>query len=197
MSRRTKRRSKIAGQFSWRLVEMQNSPAYRALSLSAHRVLDRLEIELGSHAGTENGKLPCTFDHFAEYGIHRQAIAPAIRETVLLGFVEITEHGRAGNAEYRTPNKFRLTYRNTDKDEPTNEWRRITKEEAELRIKEARALARQREKRKKSVQKIKFQWWKPTPNPELETNPETAKFPGLETNPTVLVRKPTLPLYLG
>jgi len=33
---------------------------------------------------------------------------------VALGFVEITEHGRAGNAEHRTPNKFRLTHMPTD-----------------------------------------------------------------------------------
>src|SRR5262249_26631794 len=35
------------------------------------------------------------------YGIDRHAIGPAIRELVALGFVEITEHGRAGNADWR------------------------------------------------------------------------------------------------
>ena len=87
------------------------SPAYRVLSLSARRLLDRMEIELADHGGTDNGKLPVTYDDFERYGIHRHAVGPAIRELVALGFVEITEVGRAGNAEWRKPNVFRLTYR--------------------------------------------------------------------------------------
>jgi hypothetical protein len=43
-----RKRGSIDGAFAWRLVEMLESPAYRALSLSAHRVMARLEIELGS-----------------------------------------------------------------------------------------------------------------------------------------------------
>jgi hypothetical protein len=105
------RRTSIGGQFAPRLIEMLESPAYRALSLSGRRVLDRLEIELGHHGGTDNGKLPCTYDDFHDYGIHRHCIARAIRETAALGFVEVTERGCAGNAEYRSPNLFRLTYR--------------------------------------------------------------------------------------
>jgi hypothetical protein len=42
----------IPGPFSWRLIEMQESPAYRALSLSARKVLDRLEIEFERHGLT-------------------------------------------------------------------------------------------------------------------------------------------------
>ncbi|ESX50435.1 hypothetical protein NLY43_31400 [Mesorhizobium sp. C416B] len=136
------RKTKIAGQFSWRLVEMQESPAYRVLSQSGHRVLDRLEIELGHHGGNDNGKLPTTFDQFEDYGIHRHAIAPAVREVVALGFVEITQEGRAGNAEWRRPNLFRLTYRHLDKAEPTNDWRQIdTLEAAEMIARAARAAS--------------------------------------------------------
>ena len=46
-----KRRNKINGQWSPRLVEMLCSPAYRALNLSEHRVLSRVEIELANHGG--------------------------------------------------------------------------------------------------------------------------------------------------
>ena len=35
----------ISGPFAPRLIEMMNSPAYRVLSLAAHRILSRLEIE--------------------------------------------------------------------------------------------------------------------------------------------------------
>jgi hypothetical protein len=111
MPKNYRTKSTIPGPFAWRTIEMMESPAFRVLSHSARRILDRLEIELAHHAGTDNGKLPCTFDHFAEYGIDRHSIAPALRELAALKFIEITEHGRAGNAEYRRPNLFRLNYR--------------------------------------------------------------------------------------
>ncbi len=120
---RTNRRTKIQGQFAARTIDMLESPAFRVLSLSARRVLDRLEIELAHHGGQDNGKLPCTYQHFHEYGIHRHAIGPGIRECVALGFIEITERGRAGNAEFRTPNLFRLTYKPTRVEGPTDDWR--------------------------------------------------------------------------
>jgi hypothetical protein len=55
------RRTRIAGQFAPRLVEMLESHAYRALSHAAHRLLARLEIELAHHGGRQNGKLPLTY----------------------------------------------------------------------------------------------------------------------------------------
>ena len=79
---------------------MLESPAYRVLSVSAHRVLDRIEIELGHHGGNDNGALPVTYRNFEDYGIDRHAIAPAIREVKKLGFIHV-RHGRGGNAEYR------------------------------------------------------------------------------------------------
>ena len=125
MAGHRRRRTKISGQFAWRLIEMLESPAYRVLSLSAHRVLDRLELEIASHGGTDNGRLIVTFNQFVDYGIDRHAIAPALREVIALGFVEVTEKGRAGNAEYRAPSQYRLTYRNTDNSASTDEWRTI------------------------------------------------------------------------
>jgi hypothetical protein len=105
---------------------MLESPAYRALSFSGRRVLDVIEIELAQHAGKDNGKLPVTFRDFVAYGLHWNGIAPAIRETVSLGFVKVTRPGRAGNGASRIPNLFRLTYRHSDREEPTHDWRRIT-----------------------------------------------------------------------
>jgi hypothetical protein len=137
-----RKRGSIDGAFAWRLVEMLESPAYRALSLSAHRVMARLEIELAQHGGKaeENGKLPCTYEHFVEFGLHRHAIAPAIRELVALGFVEVSQRGCAGNAGYRQPALYRLTYRHWGSHkETTDEWRRIkTVEEAEAVAEQAR-----------------------------------------------------------
>ena len=135
-----RRRTKIAGQFAPRLIEMISSPAFCVLSLSARRVLDRLEIELAGHGGTENGKLIVTFNQFQQFGIDRHAIAPGIREAVALGFVEVTEHGRAGNAEYRQPNRFRITYRNSDYGSATDDWRKVkTPDDANTIARQARS----------------------------------------------------------
>jgi hypothetical protein len=109
---RLRYRTKIGGQFAPRLTEMLNSPAYRALSLSGHRVLGRLEIELGNHGGTNNGKLPVTYGDFERYGMDPHSVAPAIREVCALGFVKITERGRPSESDFgRHPNLFHITYR--------------------------------------------------------------------------------------
>jgi hypothetical protein len=121
-----RRRSKISGQFSGRPIEMLESPAFRALSLSAHRVLARIEIEHAHHGGKDNGLLPVTYDHFEEYGLDRHAIGRAIRELVALGFLTVQE-GCAGNASHRIPNKYGLTYRGSEGSlsAGTDEWRKI------------------------------------------------------------------------
>jgi hypothetical protein len=151
---KTVRRNKIDGPFAWKYIEALISPAYRVMSLSAHRVVDRIQIEHHHHGGKENGDLPVTFDDFAEYGIHRHAIGPAIREAEALGFIRIAQIGRGGNREYRRPNKFALTHLATKDDPmPTNDWRRSkTIEEAEMIAKEARN-ARPKFSRKRPPQK--------------------------------------------
>jgi hypothetical protein len=112
------------------LIPMFKSPSYRVMSRAAEKILRRLEIELSEHAGKNNGDLIVTFAQFEEFGVHRNAIAPAIRELVALGFLEVTEQGRAGNAEFRRPAKYRLTYLPTADAEPTHEWRQITEDDA-------------------------------------------------------------------
>lgn len=157
----------IPAGFAWRLIEMLESPANRALSLSAKRILERLEIELYRHGGKpeENGNLPCTYEHFIEFGLHRHAIAPALRELTALGFVEITHQGCAGNAGYRQPTLYRLTYRHFGShQETTDEWRRIkTVEEAEATAERARSPLSRR------TPKTKPQCRKPSPAPVPET----------------------------
>src|SRR5260370_30095281 len=105
---------------------MLEAPAWRVMSLSAHRVVDRIDIELRHHGGKENGDLIVTFDQFQQYGIHRHSIAPALREVEALGLVEVTQRGRGGNADFRMPNRFRLTFQPTDHPEPTHEWPRLS-----------------------------------------------------------------------
>jgi hypothetical protein len=123
-----KRRNRINEAFSPRTIEMLKSPAYRGLSLSAHRVISRIEIELSSHGGNDNGRLPVTKLDFMEYGVSARLVAAAIREAQALGFIEVTERGRGGNAEHRQPNKFFLTFargRDSHANPPTDAWRKI------------------------------------------------------------------------
>jgi hypothetical protein len=54
---------------------MLESPAWRVLSLSAHRVLYRVVIELRHHGGHEGDGLCVTYADFETYGIERHAIA--------------------------------------------------------------------------------------------------------------------------
>ena len=174
------RRNKISEQFSARTIRMLESPAYRALSLSAHRVLSRIEIELGHHGGADNGKLPVTYNDFVEYGVHRHAVGPAIRECVALGFLEVTEQGKAGNAEFRSPNKFRITFLYSGGAKPTHEWQRIeTPEQAEAIAHDARQ------------QKTKSRCRK-TPRFGAGNHHRNAKFSVPVSVTTVKVRKPSL-----
>ena len=134
MNKRRNGRSSISGQFAPRVVEMIESPAFRILSLSALRVLSRVEIELAHHGGKDNGRLPITYDE--KYGIHRHSISPAIHEAEALGFLQVTERGRGGNAEFRSPNRFRLTYRHAKEvsGDGSHEWRRIGTMERAIEI---------------------------------------------------------------
>jgi hypothetical protein len=152
----TRRKASIPSQFVPHRIEMIESPAWRALSLSGRRVIDRIEIEHGHHGGNDNGKLPVTFDDFEAFGISHKSVAPAIREAVALGLVEVTERGRPSESDFgRHPNHFRLTYvavrRGTRWHEATDEWKQIkTLEEAEKIAQEARTA-----KDEKAVERAK------------------------------------------
>ncbi|SHH13457.1 hypothetical protein [Bradyrhizobium erythrophlei] len=149
MSGRQKHK-KLTGQFAPRPIDLLRSPAYRVLSLSGHRVLARIEIEFADHGGTDNGRLPVTYVDFEDFGIDRHAIGPAINECEALGLIEVTERGRSGNAEFRTPSLYRLTYRYTDKAGPSDEWRRYdTIEQAKAVATVARQSSVERSRRKR------------------------------------------------
>jgi hypothetical protein len=166
---------------------MLRSAAWSVLSLSARRVLDRIEIERADHGGNDNGRLPVTYDDFERYGIHRHSIAAALREIEALGFAEITERGRAGNAEFRSSHKFRLTYFRVGRAPPTNEWQRIKT------VEDAQALARAA--RREVPQKTKLQWRK-TPNLSGGNRHRKRQFQSAETNTTRLSTDSTTTIYI-
>jgi hypothetical protein len=202
-----KRRNEINEQWASYPIAMLESPAYRVLSQGAHRVIARIAIELANHGGNDNGKLPVTKEQFIEYGLHNDAIAPAIREAEALGFIQITERGRGGNAEMRRPSLYRITFlneRGSKAKPPTHEWQRIkTVEDAEHIADEARKA-----KSQNAVNNGRAAWRKQqakkhfsVPKTRTEAGPGnhdlSGTFPVLETRTTGSVRKPGLPLYLG
>jgi hypothetical protein len=143
-----KRKNQITTQWAARSIEMLDSPAYRALGLSEHRALARIEIEFANHAGKDNGRLPVTFDDFAEYGIRRSSIGPALTALETLGFIQITEHGKmAKAAEYRVSNRFLLLSRPPQRglEPPPNKWKRFKT------IKEAAAAVIEAQKRQENL----------------------------------------------
>jgi hypothetical protein len=193
-----KRRNSISGQFSARLIEMLESPAYRVLSRSAHMVISRIEVELAHHGGNDNDRLIVTTEDFIAYGMDGGCVAPALREAEALGFIRY-KRGRGGNAEHRTPSMFGTTFsqhRNSRRNPPTDDWRRIkTVEEAEQIARDARNAKDQRavhygkRSAQKRKQKTKAGWGKPRP-PVGETPTEKTQSPVGETPTTGAVGKP-------
>ena len=97
------------------------SAAMAELTLAAHRVLLRLEIELLRHGGKNNGKLIVTYNDFVAFGMDRSTIAPAIRLLVHVGLVQITDRGWRA-ADHGRPANYRLTYLPAYGKPPTDEW---------------------------------------------------------------------------
>jgi hypothetical protein len=157
------RRDKIGESWVALPTELLESPAWRVLSMSARRLLDRIAIEIrhhGGHQGEIRGHrygryegigVIVTFDDFERYGIERHCIKPAICESEALGLLRITQKGRGGNAEFRRVQRYQLTYLNTIDVERTHDWRRFkTIDQAKSAKEAARAVAH---KNKRPVRK--------------------------------------------
>jgi hypothetical protein len=194
-----KRRNIINGQFAPRLIEMLESPAYRALSRSAHQVISRIETELGHHGGNDNGRLPVSFADFVDYGVDRASVAPAIREAEALGFVRVTERGRGGNADFRAPNRYYLTFsysRETRSEPPSHDWRKIKSHDEAIRIARAARTAKDRTAIARGTNNWRRHLEKQVTDPGLPQIPtpptrvETTQVPTLETRVTTLPENP-------
>lgn len=145
--RRQKNRKSIPGHFIAERRDVLESYPHAAMPLRCHKVLDRIKIEHLAHGGRENGRLPVTFDDFERYGVDRKWIRRAINELVELGFIRITELGRAGNAEFRTPSLYRLTFVHAHDDSPpTDEWKALNTAEAADAALERVAQAHEKQK---------------------------------------------------
>ena len=138
---RTGLRDNLGSPFCPRPVEFLASPAFRVLTKNDHLVLARIEIELRSHGGHDNGKLPVTKFDFIDYGVYKHSISDSIRVLEALGIITV-QHGRGGNSEHRQPNRFGLNFLCGQLRDAalTNSWKRFKSiEEAENTAAKARA----------------------------------------------------------
>jgi hypothetical protein len=99
-------------------------PDYELLELVLFGAIPRRDVKPLAKSLLER------FGSFAEV----KSIAPAMRECVALGLLIITQHGKAGNAEFRSPNLFLLPY--LEPNTAGQKWRQMTTIEAAQTIAE-------------------------------------------------------------
>lgn len=128
--------------FIWITREMISSPAWRALSETALKVIFRVLEEHMAHGGGQNGALPVTYDDFQRYGLRRSSIKAALEEAIALGFLERTKPGVRSYAEFKgAPAHYRIAWLPTyGGARPTRRWARIqTLEEAREAVRASRS----------------------------------------------------------
>lgn len=102
------------------------SPAYQARTRPLASILERLEIEHLRHGGAQNGGLCVSYSQFAEYGVSRRTVRPALLLGVALGLLEVIQIQEVVG-DIRPDNMYRLTYvPERGKRAPTDEWRSVT-----------------------------------------------------------------------
>jgi hypothetical protein len=106
------RPNSIVGQFTAYPVEMLEGPAWRALSTTAKRCIERIAIELAHHGGRDNGELKVSNRRFRDYGVPMARIKPALAEAVALGFIEMTPGHASKNPDYGRAAQFRILFLN-------------------------------------------------------------------------------------
>jgi hypothetical protein len=111
----------------WLTREMLESPAWRALSSAAQKVICRIAVEHMAHGGGQNGDLPVTYNDFRTYGVRGSSIAVALAEAIELGFIERVDPGRRAWGEFQgKPATYRLSWLPTAKGAPApNRWKRF------------------------------------------------------------------------
>jgi hypothetical protein len=186
----SRRRSKFDEAWVPHMQSMIESPAWRTLSRGGHQFISRLEAEHCRHGGTANGELIVTYADCVAWGMDRDAVGPAQREAVALGFVRLAERGRAGNAEHRRAHRWGLTYirPNADKGPPaTDDWKRFKMiEDAERAAKEARksknavfvAAGKRRAKKQNPVRETPTMPVRETPTTEMSGKPRLRRQSG-------------------
>jgi hypothetical protein len=154
----------------WFTAEMLESPAWRALTGNALKLIMRIALEHMKHGGKDNGKLPVTYSDFVAYGVRRNAVNEALEIASQLGFVRRREGGMVPWAGgIRATSKYELTSMSVGGAPPRNDWTRVgTDADARTTVRRAKKACemmrtgsrKRREKRKpKNRVPIGFVTW--------------------------------------
>ena len=108
----------------WLTRELIESDAWRTAPINTRRFVERLMIEHMAHAGTENGKLVCTYDDLAKFGVASRHRHAAIADALARGLVDRTEQGKPSTGADRWPSKYALGWLpRRDGSAAHNRWR--------------------------------------------------------------------------
>jgi DNA-binding PadR family transcriptional regulator len=110
MTFRGKQRDRlVAGHFTTLPASLFASTAWEALSLTAMRIFGfMVGADADVHSG--DGRVGFSYDDFVKRGVHRHAVAPALRELEEAGGIKRVWKGHGGeNANARSVSFYRLT----------------------------------------------------------------------------------------
>jgi hypothetical protein len=121
----------------WLTREIIESPAWRALSHSAQKVIFRIALEHLAHGGGLNGQLPVTYRDFQDYGVGKASIYEGLSEALELGLIERIDAGHQAWGEFKgRPATYALGWLPLHNGRPALDcWRRFE------RLDEAKAAA--------------------------------------------------------
>ena len=123
MSRKSRLNS-IDGPFIHFTRDLLESDAWRSAPINTRRLIDRICLEHLSHAGKENGNLPCTYDDFVRWGIDRKYVYGSIKDAIKRGLIYQSQQGIASPGAGRSPNIFGLGWiRGRDGSAAPNNWK--------------------------------------------------------------------------
>jgi hypothetical protein len=124
--------------WAWLTAEMLESPAWRALTGNAMKIILRVVLEHCRHAGVQNGRLPVTYSDFVRCGVRRNAVREAQLVAEHLGFIDRISVGETPwhSGDIRSPSMFALTWlpRSTNGASPSNRWAKLTDAEAKAAV---------------------------------------------------------------
>ena len=107
---------------------MLGTITYRALGISARRILDAALYDHMSNGGAENGNLAITYHQLDKWGVTQADIRKGLAELYATGFLRQTTQGKFTLAG-KIPSRYALTWLPTGVspggEPPTHDWAKV------------------------------------------------------------------------
>lgn len=188
----------------WATKRLLESPAWRCMTGTDHKVLSRILIEHSANAGLCNGKLKVPYGDFERYGVRRKSVRESLLRISALGIIKRTYEGRKvyggakGEAAEYAVTWYGTTTENNNPVPATNDWQRYpTIEAAEKAIGVAMdRLKKERTKARRQTQKPIFLVAKTPLGTKLSPGkPLIQNLIPLGAKPPLLLISPCLPTH--